>query len=101
MISGLLRKINGFRKPIFIESQQGGFRVIMCVGRDEQGAQQIAELFESQITAIWPELFLAMQEGFDGYDQSDEFPPAVFFLTIGRTTDGAFMGDTSSYYLTF
>ncbi|GHC68216.1 hypothetical protein [Roseibacillus persicicus] len=101
MFRSLLRMINGHRKPLYCESEQDGFRVVISIGREVRGASDIANLFSSQVAKIWPDLFSTMKGGFDDYGHSDEFPPAMFFMHVGRTTPDVYMGKESSYHARF
>ena len=42
-----------------------------------------------------------MEAGFDAYGHADEFPPEFFLVHISRTEEGTFMGDQSTYHLSF
>lgn len=101
MFRSLCRYINGHRKPHYFESDQSGYRVVICIGREEPNSKSILELFSSRIADIWPELFSTMKSGFDGYGHSDEFPPALFLMDIGRMTPEVYMGDQSSFHVRF
>jgi hypothetical protein len=101
MIKDLIRFINSRREPLYHETIQGDFPIVLCVGREESAARKLLDNIASSLPSLWPELYSTLESGFEGYGHSDEFPPQSFFVSISRTVSGCYMADQSSFYLRF
>ena len=101
MLKSLLRKINSYRSPHYYETKVDGFQIVICVGKEETASKKILNQFTSKISDLFPQLFSIMESTFEDYDQSDNFPPSLFFMDICLTSPNAFMGEDSRFHIRF